>query len=104
MPEHYDTRRGKLLPRHTRAIMRLAQDMHNPNATMPHYDFAFDRQFQPYLFVLNVALHSHHRRNGLQFVENRKHREITGMNDQFNARELLPDSFRQPLEVRDMGI
>src|SRR5712692_6878636 len=49
MPEHHTTSIGKFLSRHLRAIMRLTQDMHDADAAMPHYNFALDRQLQPYL-------------------------------------------------------
>lgn len=104
MPEHYHTRRGKLLSCYPRPVMRLAQDMHNPNTAMAYYNLAFDRQLQHDLFIFNIALYSYHGRNGLQFAKDGENREITGMNDQFDACEMLPDGFRQPLEVRDMGI
>ena len=86
MPEHHHPRLGKLLPRHPDAIMRISQDMHNSNPTLPHHNLALNRQFHYDLLIFNIALYSYHRRYHLQLINNRKDREIARVNNQFDAR------------------
>jgi len=91
MSEYHAARRRKFLARHLRAIMRITQDMHDADAAMPHLDFTLDGQLHAYLIFFNVALHCYYGRNRLQLGYDRQNREVAGVNNQFNARETLPD-------------
>jgi len=104
MPEDDNTRQGKFSPRRTRPVPRLIQNMNDPDATIAHHDFALDRQLLYYLVALNIALHGHDGRKRLQLGENRQHREITSVNNEFNADKMPPDIVRQLLELRNMGV
>ena len=65
MPKDDHASIGKFLTCYLRISFRVPQDMYNTDATMPNNDLALDRQLQYDLFILNIALHGHHGRNGL---------------------------------------
>lgn len=56
---------GKFLACHMGTITRIAQDMHNADSAMPNHNLALYWQLLYYLFLLDIALHSYHGRNGL---------------------------------------
>src|SRR5437762_2891179 len=92
MPEHHHARPRKLLPCHLHPIMRIPQDMHNPDTTLPDHNLALDRQFHSHLVLFNIALYRHYRCDRLQLIQNRKNGEIPRMNNQFDPIEMLPRS------------
>jgi hypothetical protein len=57
----------KFLAGHTGTITCIAQDMHYTDSAMPNHNLALNRQLLYYLVPLDIALHSHHGRNRLQF-------------------------------------
>ena len=67
VPEHYTASIGKLPACHALTMMCIAQDMHYTDSAMPNHNFALHRQLLYYLVPLDIALHSHHGRNRLQF-------------------------------------
>src|SRR6266566_6504262 len=104
MPKHHAAGCGEFLTRHPFAVMRLAQDMNDTNTAMPDHHLTFDGQFPYYLILLNIALHRHYGRNCLQLGKHRQHRHITCVNNQLDAREMLPESIGQAFEMRNMRI
>ena len=65
VPEHYTASIGKLPTCHALTMMCIAQDMHNADSAMPNHNLALNRQLLYYLVPLDIALHSHHGRDGL---------------------------------------
>ncbi len=76
VPEHYTARVGKLLAGHTGTITRIAQDMHYTDSAMPNHNLALHRQLLYYFVPLDIALHSHHGRNRLQFCNDPQYRTV----------------------------
>ena len=64
MPKHNNTSIGKFLTCYLRMSFRVPQDMDNTDATVTDNNLAFDQQLQYDLFILNIALHGDHGRNG----------------------------------------
>src|SRR6266567_6244369 len=100
MTKHNNTSIGEFLASHPYMSLRISQNMHNTNATMPNNHLALNRQLQYNLFILNITLHCHYGRYGLQLIQNREDREIAGMDNQLHPCKMFPNGFGQLLKVR----
>src|SRR5215471_11178667 len=69
MPEDNHTGVEKFLACHTCARGRITENMHNADSATANDDLAFNGQDQHHFLPLNIALHSHHRRNRLQLID-----------------------------------
>ena len=65
MTKDDNARVGKLLACHALTMTCIAQDVHDTNSAMPNHNLALYWQLLYYLFLLDIALHSYHGRNGL---------------------------------------
>src|SRR5258708_16067203 len=104
VPKDHAASIWKLLARHALTGMRIAQDMYNADPTVSNHNLAFDRQRSNYLFLLDIALHSHHGRYRLQFGNHPQDREVACMNNQLNASNMPPRSFWQLRALRDLRV
>src|SRR5258708_9041680 len=95
---------GKFLAGHTLTITCIAQDMHDTDSSISNHNFTLNRQLLYYLVPLDIALHSHHGRNRLQFCNDPQYREVACVDNQLDICEMLPDALWQPPKVRDMCI
>jgi hypothetical protein len=73
MPKYNNAGIRKLLAGHTHTVMRIAQDVHNTDVTMANNHLSLRWQLQDDFFMLNIALHSHYGRYGLQLRQDRQH-------------------------------
>jgi hypothetical protein len=104
MPKHNNTRIGEFLASHPRMRLRITQDMYNTDTAVTNNNLAFNWQFQDDLFILNVALDSHHGRYRFQLIHNRKDGEVTRMDDQLNILKMLPGGSWKLFEMWDVCI
>src|SRR5581483_529176 len=67
MTKYHYARIRKFPPGVTSVMSGIPKNMYDADLTIPHSNFALDRQLQHHLFALNIALYRHNGRYRLQF-------------------------------------